>query len=318
MNMRKLKKDVMAVSPVIATLMLVLVSVGSAGAFYVWQAGWQKDVSGKAGGADLQDALTIGGSSTVYEFTAVAAPMFEAENPNFKISFQKGGSGSGVASVGTGIVDIGSASRAVKASEFSKYPDVDGIAGKDIGKDLMVHTVAYDAVVVIINGAGVTEINTTELLGIYGATTHTGAPAWYSPATWTTYDRSDASGTEEVFVELILGLDGSELEEFTEYAANVSVGNNQDMITALGTANTIGFTSYGMAKDSSISSYIMDLNGVEPTEDSIMGTQYDGARPINYITIGEPSGAIKQYIDFVLGPQANQDICELCGYITLY
>jgi phosphate transport system substrate-binding protein len=315
--MRKLKKQAYAVSPVIATLMLVLVSVGSAGAFYVWQSGWQKDVSGKAGGADLQDALTIGGSSTVYEFTAVAAPMFEAENPNFKISFQKGGSGSGVASVGTGIVDIGSASRAVKASEFSKYPDVDGITGKDIGKDLMVHTVAYDAV----NGAGVTEINTTELRAMYNTTVgDADEPAWYSAATWKTYDRDDASGTEEVFVELILGLDGSELEEFTDYAANVSVGSNQDMITALGAANTIGFTSYGMAKDSSISSYIMDLNSVEPTEDSIMGvtTQYDGARPINYITIGEPSGAIKQYIDFVLGPQANQDICELCGYITLY
>ncbi len=317
MNMRKLKKQAYAVSPVIATLMLVLVSVGSAGAFYVWQSGWQKDVSGKAGGADLQDALTIGGSSTVYEFTAVAAPMFEAENPNFKISFQKGGSGSGVASVGTGIVDIGSASRAVKASEFSKYPDVDGITGKDIGKDLMVHTVAYDAVVVIANGQ-TGDVTTANLLAMYNTTDATGAPAWYDRATWTTCDRSDASGTEEVFVELILGLDGSELEEFTDYAANTSVGSNQEMISELGNANTVGFTSYGMAKDSDLGDNILSLNSVAPSESSIMGDTYDGARPINYITIGEPSGAIKQYIDFVLGPQANQDICELCGYITLY
>ncbi|MEM0466515.1 MAG: substrate-binding domain-containing protein [Candidatus Thermoplasmatota archaeon] len=160
--MKRLVRNAQAVSPIIATLMLVLVAVGAAGAFYVWQSGWQKDVQSKTGGAgELQASLIIGGSTTVYEFGAVAAQYFQGANPNYKVNVQKGGSGAGIAAVGTGAIDIGMSSKPLSASDKTKYPDLNNDGQKDIGKELVETVVAYDAVVIIVPSAR------TELISIH-------------------------------------------------------------------------------------------------------------------------------------------------------
>jgi phosphate transport system substrate-binding protein len=313
---KKIQKDTHAVSPIVATLMLVLVSVGGSASYYMWQTGWQKDVEDKASGAgEFKDSLSIGGSSTVYEFTAIAAEWFEVANPGYKVSYQSGGSGAGVASVGKGIVDIGSASRFVKDSEHAKYPDLNGDGSKDRGHNLVTHTVAWDAVVVVTaNPAAPDNITRSDLFEIYNGTNMHGFGA--------AVDRSDASGTEEVFAELVLDLGTSTLEE-----AGIETGHsypgNQELIAALiANPDWIGFTSYGMAKETSLK--ILDFQGtddpepVTPSEDTIMDGTYDGARPINYITVDEPTGDIAEYINFCLAPRNNQDIAEEAGYISIY
>ncbi len=40
-SIRKIKRDVEAISPVVATLMLVLIAVAACTAFYLWESGWQ-------------------------------------------------------------------------------------------------------------------------------------------------------------------------------------------------------------------------------------------------------------------------------------
>lgn len=311
---KKIQKDTHAVSPIVATLMLVLVAVGGSASYYMWQTGWQKDVEGKVSGAgDFKNSLSIGGSSTVYEFTAIAAEWFEAANNGYKISYQSGGSGAGIASVGKGIVDIGSASRFVKDSEHAKYPDTNGDGSKDHGHKLVTHTVAWDAVVVV-TSATLTNYTLTraELLNIYENGTFPGG--WTGVTGYV--DRSDASGTEEVFAELILDLDYGTLEE-AGITATASFPGNQELIAALEADNSlIGFTSYGMAKQTDL--HIFSFEGVVPSEDTIMDGTYDGARPINYITVDEPTGDIAEYINFCLAPRNNQDIAEEAGYISIY
>ena len=457
---KRLVKNAQAVSPIIATLMLVLVAVGSAGAFYMWQTGWQGDVEGKAaGGTELQASLSIGGSSTVYEFSAISGEYYHAANPGYKVSYQKGGSGAGVASVGTGAVDIGSASRDVQTSEFDQYPDLNKDGVKDFGRELIVHTVAYDAVVIIYKGdvsGGVAAVAATltdqtitftadtpgedgnsitmtlvetpaadlggdsatidvalsgnditvtfqddrnpvnpESVGQVGimnavnlAVTGTVAGVGVNsgnnlidctithdvtalidgtdgtdftdavPLAQTNldggeestafdfsdgvdaaeligaindgtidwYDRSDASGTEELFVGKLLGLGYDTVEEalvgnvITSDSTN-SYPSNQDILGAFNShAEPVWtFTSFGMADAGGYT--ICDYNGVTPDKDSIMAdgaAKYAAARPINYITIGEPTGDIGLYIDFCLQPENNQKICEACDYISIY
>jgi ABC-type phosphate transport system substrate-binding protein len=492
---KKLVKNAQAVSPIIATLMLVLVAVGSAGAFYVWQSGWQGGIEDKVSGSgDLQASLTIGGSSTVYEFSAVATEYYHAANPNYRISYQKGGSGAGIAAVGTGAIDIGSASKFMDNEEKDDYPDLNKDGNKDFGKELVEHVIAWDAVAVVTstgNSHGLVSIDEDTLYDIYATNgnlaTHSstldfdgdgtiqwdevptdttassaetviindldgtvatpadgdaaiiwyvaldgttpgdyalyvedgttvgfqegqdiqvtddldddavtyvsgaevisvvyedsGSYFWYDTATpaeidggttytadkevadmeiasdgtnyyafvdantngqynmvtpafctgsepVTLYDRDDKSGTEEVFAKQIIDTSEKTLE-----AAGITNVNhepsNQDLLTAIaGDDNAISFMSFGMAGASGSGLSIVPFQGddntapVTPDEDTIMdedpATQYVGARPIVYITVGEPTGDIAQYIDFCMQPGNNIDICKVCDYISIY
>ena len=373
---KKLVKNAMAVSPIIATLMLVLVAVGSAGAFYVWQSGWQSGIEDKVSGSgELQASLSIGGSSTVYEFTAVAGEYYMVANPNYKISYQSGGSGAGIAAVGTGAIDIGSASKPLTTEDKNKYPDLNKDGVKDYGRELVEHTVAWDAVAVVVSddnfaAHGLISIDELDLAAVYYANsgavpadipgdvqagitaldivTPDGIIQWdelfetpthtiscVGAGDVTIYDRDDKSGTEEVFSKKIIDTDEKELEtagiDTTNGAGNSGhYKGNQNLLTAIAKdPDALSFMSYGMAKagDSGLKMIPFqgdhDTDPVTPSEDSIMmGAEedgaYDGARPINYITVGEATGDVKVYIDFCLQTEINQDICEVAGYISIY
>ncbi len=411
---RKLAKNAQAVSPVIATLMLVLVSVGSAGAFYAWQSGWQGGIENEIGtGNDWKNAdIVIGGSSTVYEFSALAAPMFEDEYENrYRVSIQKGGSGAGITAVGTGVVDIGSASKDLSASDYEKYPDLE------------VFKVAVDAVVMIVPSAnthGLQSIDRTTLQDMYKIKTDAPANSLLQyanipaggPIAWTTvpstvtpthddvlltipantfpsatmtgsgfcyvigsvtnaycnytaaagtvtltlvngalpaasenvdvwdccitagnvetYERSEESGTEGVFVNKVLGEAKDYQLSSYGYEADYAVESNQALIEELKlNSDGIAFMSFGIA-DSSGDVEVIDLsidntNVITPSKNTILGKtgydQYPGARPINYITNGEPSGLVKIYLDYVMQPEVNLNLCDTetgCGYLSIY
>jgi phosphate transport system substrate-binding protein len=339
--MRNFRKSIKAVSPIVATLMLVLVSVGTAGAFYLWQTGWQGDIQDNAAhSGTVKPSLTIGGSSTVYDFTAVAVEYFEAVNPDYRISYQSGGSGAGVAAVGTGAIDIGSCSRPVKQREYDAYPDLDQDGEKDFGKALVQTIVGYDLVAVCVGSSshGLLDINQSTLYDLYatngGLSGHTstldtdtsGSVEWDelpiqpNSATMCTgtgainlYDRAEHGGTEETFCDKVLGIDESTLE-----AHGINVNHetgNQNLIAAIvADADGLGFCALGQAI--AVGADMVDFEGV--TADPANKDSYAGTRPLCYVTIGEPKGDIKLYIDFCLSPDMNQKINHEADYISLY
>ncbi len=348
--LRKLRKQTQAVSPVIATLMLVLVSVGAAGAFYAWQTGWQQDSTDQMSDFDGKSQLLIGGSSTVYEFTAIAAPLFEKAYPNVKVSYQAGGSGSGVIGAGEGVVDIGSASRYVKSTEYATYPD------------LIEHTVAYDAIVMIVSddnthidpeSEGLTITDIQAVYHINGGVAWANLPAnvktWALSPTgpfefgnvsgnpqvnWTDgtkvniYERADHSGTEDVFCAKLLRGDEKQLDEQSP-AINCpykSTGNADLLSDLAADPHGLSFMSFGAAKENNdVDMLDIDFGDgyVEPTENNIKkpvgdSDKYESYRPINYITLGDASGYAKIYLEFVRQTMTNQDIADECGYMSIY
>ncbi len=362
MNMKKatkkLAKNVYAVSPVVATLTLVLASVGTAGALYVWQTGWQIDITDKIGTGNVQANLKVGGSSTVYEFSAVAKEIFEAQNPNYKIELQKGGSGSGIAGAGMGLVDIGAASKdASTDSSWGDYPDLNRDGKKDLGLEMVQHLVGYDGVVVIVdadNTHGLADINEDTLINIYEAV-YDGTPMTWGEVPTThvevgtvggtpttpcnsddpaeevdTYDRSDHSGTEECFCEKLLskGLKDAAKQMDAGYTT-FSYQGNQDLVAALAQdPDGIGFTAKGIADnspgvrvipfaDEDGSGGLATGDGL-PSNSEIKSGDWPGSRPLNFITVGQPTGAAKVFIDFCLNTEMNQDICELSDYVSIY
>lgn len=159
-NMKAIKefsRDTHGVSPVIATLMLVLVAAGAAVGLGAWMGAFQESSTQNVAAPEDAQILTIGGSSTVYEFSLAAInggdgfvgfeEFMAQKGTPVEVELEKGGSGAGRKAVGLCLIDIGSSSSPVKDSDFDAYPDCNGDGQKDFGKQLQVHKVATDGVV---------------------------------------------------------------------------------------------------------------------------------------------------------------------------
>jgi phosphate transport system substrate-binding protein len=358
MKLRQMKKQVYAVSPVIATLMLVLVSVGSAGVFYVWQSNWQEGTTDSIEDTDVKATLQLGGSSTVYPVTVDAAEAFMNEFPQYKVETKGGGSDSGIIGAGEGILDIGAASKNPSSADFEKYPDLE------------VTTIGYDGVVIITSGGhDLVAINATTLKAIYayngglhpgydldGTGLNAGGDGYFqwneiptyptSPdncsgsGTIKVYERADKSGTEECFGEKLLDKEFGKQFSFSGAEHGESIDSNQDLIDGIkNDDNAIGFMAYGIAKDTDGIKMIQYApyhasgysDGEETTTDyssengsgipnfaDIGSGVYKGSRPLNYLTIGEPTGLAAKYIQFVLWTQNNKDFLHNNAYVSIY
>ena len=115
-NMKRMNNE-MAVSPVVATLVLIVVAVIGAVAVGTIMGSFSTQVSKQANAQGAASAsqtdILIAGSTTVEPASIVLANDYMTANPGIKITVQGGGSGVGVSAVGQGIVDIGASSSAI-------------------------------------------------------------------------------------------------------------------------------------------------------------------------------------------------------------
>ncbi len=336
--MRKIMKKVQAVSPVIATLMLVLVAVGAAGAFYLWQTGWQSGVENKAGTAEITETLDVGGSTTVYELTQYAKEMFEAKYPNFRINLQGGGSDSGIMGAGLGLCDIGCSSSSVDMEYFNLYPDLNDDGIKDLGIDLEIRKLCYDAVVPVVPKANTHHLIAVDDAWVKRVYTEGNTETWdampEAPGSLdncigsdavNSYGRADGSGTEKTFAKYFLG-DETNLPATiggTNYEADFDATGNPALIAAIANdPNSFGFTSWGMYESNK--DKLLEINAVEGSFNgtasiaNIADGSYPQSRTLYLITAGEPKGSAAVFIDFLLDTQMNQELCELAAYVSLY
>ena len=83
------------------------------------------------------------GSDTIVNLALAWAEGYQSENPEMRISVTGGGSGTGIAALINGTVDIANASRAIKPEELQQ--------AKDKGIDPVEFIIARDAIAVIVN-----------------------------------------------------------------------------------------------------------------------------------------------------------------------
>ncbi|MFA5312199.1 MAG: substrate-binding domain-containing protein [Methanomassiliicoccales archaeon] len=330
---KRFKKDREAISPVVATLMLVLVAVASVTGFFVFIDSWQNDQEDQVDDADISyegESFIIGGSSTVYAFSTIAAEQYMVLNDDVKISVGYTSSGAGLTALKSGAIDIAGYSKALSASETT----VTSI------------TIGYDAAVVITSASsthGLLDISAANLLQIYkcnggvagtyaldaddsGSIEWNEVPVSTASATImctgteevTIYDRSTESGTEEVFAKNMLGLSTVTLEESNIVTGHSMVGNPELIAAVAADANAIGFTSMGEASTAN-SVDVMKFAGVEAKTSTIKDSSYLGARPLNLLVMTEDyTGAIKDFVDYCLLDSINMQICEQSGFVSIY
>ena len=106
-------------------------------------------------GKNPSDALTIGGSTTVFPIVEKAKDAFKVIYPQISITVSSTGSGAGITAVIAGTVDVAMSSRDLKSSESDK-----GLVG---------YTIASDGIAIIVNPENtyVNSITMAQLKAIY-------------------------------------------------------------------------------------------------------------------------------------------------------
>ena len=259
--------------------------------------------------------ITIKGSSTVLPIAETCAEQFMDANPDIQVTVAGGGSSVGIKSVANGEVDIGDASRNAKAS------DVENIDGVELS-DLVDNVVAYDGIAVVVSPAvylNVTDLTMDQIYQIYTGEISNWNEVGGPDSEIYVNDRASTSGTRATFVELIENVDGNALEDFEEDGGSLAVDNvnqeNANVVTAVANSDTaIGYVGLGYVNPDTCPAIMID--GVEATVDTIKDNTYPISRSLHMYTLGQPTGAVKDFIDYVQS-EAGQQVVEDEGFIPI-
>jgi phosphate transport system substrate-binding protein len=314
---KKLFNDDAGVSPIIATLVLIVVAIAGAAAVGVIMGSFSSNVSDDANTGNTASAssteIVVAGSTTVQPVSELLAEKYMSTHPGIKISVQGGGSGAGVSSVGMGIVDIGAASRDIKQEEADKYPE---IKTYKIG----------GSAVVFVTDAATADFTATKAELANAFVNNTIGGSLTTAGITKLYQRADESGTEDTVSEYLAGSSGKINSAIEGASGNAGVASKVGS-----TAHSLGFVDFGFADGSSTLNIVGITDGTHtysPTAitSSAIKTELqkqDGSgyvtklsRPLNYMTNGEPTSVQKSFIDFAMTPEAVEYFHD-CGYFAI-
>ena len=246
-------------------------------------------LSGCGGGATT---ITEAGSTTVQPLAEKLATVFMDSHPDVKVIIQGGGTSTGIKSCNDGTVDIGAASRELKSSEPA----------------LVTHLLARDGIAIVTHASNsVSGLTTEQVRDIYAGNITNWSEVGGDDHNIVVVAREEGSGTRTAFEELVM--EGVLITE----DAILQISNGNVRTAASTTPYSIGFLSFGYA-DTSVKSLAID--GVAGTAENAKNGTYPIVRPLYFLTKEEPTGVVKDFIDFCLGPE-GQDIVEDEGYIRV-
>jgi phosphate transport system substrate-binding protein len=246
---------------------------------------------------DARTLIQNKGSDTLVNVAQAWAEAYAKKTQDVAVAVSGGGSGTGIASMINGTVDIANASRKMKASEIK--------AAKSKGQDPVEHVVGYDALAVFLhknNPANTLAI--AQLKEIYerkGKATKWSDLGIKVPGCDSdqivVVSRQNNSGTYAYFKDAVLGKKG----KFRQ--GTLDMHGSKDVVDLVEkTPCAIGYSGLAYATGHLKMACISKDEGgacVSPSVASASDGSYPIARPLFMYTNGEPEGAIKSYMDWV-------------------
>jgi len=272
---------------------------------------------GPSTGPDGEGGTTIiqnKGSDTMVNVAQVWAEEYAAVAPDVEVEVSGGGSGVGIAALIRGAVDVANASRDMKPQEIEA-------AEKNTGKRPVEFTVGYDALAVYVHKDNpLDEIELGRLAAIYvegGTVTRWSQIGVTIPGvsddTIVRVSRQSSSGTYEFFRDHVLDQRDFQL-------GSRDLNGSKEVVELVSTTPTaIGYSGMGYATDHVKMLRLMTAPGepsYEPSVENTNNRSYPLARSLHVYTLGEPEGALKAYVEWILSP-AGQKIVEDSGYVPL-
>jgi phosphate transport system substrate-binding protein len=264
--------------------------------------------------AEARTEIQNKGSDTLVNVAQAWAEAYQKVDPEVAVAVSGGGSGTGIAALINGTVDIANASRKMKDKEID--------LAKQRGNVPVEHVVGYDALAVFINSANPADtLSIPQLKEIFGR----GGKS----TKWTdlgievpgckdqqivVVSRQNNSGTYAYFKKAVLGKGGKYRQ------GTLDMHGSKDVVDLVEkTPCAIGYSGLAYATDHIKMACIASEDGgacVNPTVATASDGSYPIARPLFMYTSGEPQGAIKTYLDWIMS-DTGQCIIKEKGYAPL-
>src|SRR5215213_5652684 len=250
------------------------------------------------------------GSDTIVNLALAWAERYQAEHPDIRISVTGGGSGTGIASLMNGTVDIANASRQIKTEEVDE--------AKSNSIDPVEHIIARDAIAVIVNPENpVNELTLKQISDIYSGKFSNWSEVGGEDRPIVRLSRETNSGTHVYFLETVLRLGNS--EDTTLFSMDTLLLPSSEGIVSevRQNPNAIGYDGLGyVPKDLKMIAIAEQEGGAYmlPSIPTVNDKTYPIARDLYMYTDGEPTGIIKDYLDWILATDAQQIVADL-GFV---
>jgi phosphate transport system substrate-binding protein len=252
------------------------------------------------------------GSDTMLELATIWSDEYHQNVTTTSIEVSGGGSGVGITALINKQVDIAQASRAMTSSEMNQ--------AMAAGLSPVEFKVAIDGIAIIVNSGvtGVSNLTMEQLRGIYNGTYTNWNQVGGPDLPIKLYGRQPSSGTYQYFQEVAL-LKGNYSSAMVQ-----ETGNSQMLHDVQVDPGAIGYVGIGYAKEGGSSVKILALranstaNAYDPTnKTAVIEGKYSLARYLYLYTAYQPTGAMKNYLSWILSTEEGQAIAEQSGFYAL-
>ncbi|MFZ0371240.1 MAG: phosphate ABC transporter substrate-binding protein [Halobacillus sp.] len=241
-------------------------------------------------------SIVVGGSSAMQPLAAAAAEKFMEENPEAQINVQGGGSGTGLSEVARGNFDIGNADYFAESKE-------------DINADELVdHKVAVVGMTAAAHPeVGVDNLSKKDLKAIFTGEITNWSEVGGADQEIVLVNRPDGSGTRATFNKF--GLDGeTPAEGITEDSSN----RVKKIIAE--TKGAVGYLAFSYFTDESVNP--LNIDGVEATDENVQSGEFPIWAYEHSYTKGEPEGLEKEFLDYMMSDEIQNNLVPEQGYIS--
>jgi phosphate transport system substrate-binding protein len=252
------------------------------------------------------------GSDTIVNLALAWAQAYGGEHPDLNISVTGGGSGTGLAALVNGTADLANASRAITPEEIA--------TAKANGITPVQHVVSRDAIAVLVNPNNpVGQLSLPQLSALYTGQLTNWRQLGGQDRPVVLLSRESNSGTHVYFLQNVIRLGQSKNPALFSPDTLLLASSEGISAEVRQNPNAIGYDGLGYVTPDMKTVAVAAADGqpfVLPTIASVNDKSYPIARDLYIYSAGEPTGAIKDYLDWITSPEGQKIVAQL-GFVPI-
>ena len=254
--------------------------------------------------AAARNAIQLKGSDTMVNLAQAWAEDYMKQKPGLLVAVTGGGSGTGISSLLSSSCDIAMCSREIKPKEIA-LAEKKGVHPHEI-------KVAMDGLAVVVHpGNPVTTLTMDQLAGVFSGKITNWKELGGADAKIVILSREVNSGTHVYFKEHVLRRnDPSARDEFAPSA--LMLPSSQAIADEVAqNPGAVGYYGMGYISKKQKAIHVAKDSQSEacaPTLENVVNGHYPISRPLLLYTNGDPKGNVKEFIDFALSKEGQDDV----------
>ena len=269
-----------------------------------------RPVEGEAGAPGV--AIQNVGSDTIVNLALAWAETYQAQQPDVRVAVTGGGSGTGIAGLINGTVDIANASRRMKPEEME--------AARANGITPVEHVVARDAIAIVVHPSNpVDRLTLQQLSDIFSGRITDWSEVGGDDRSIVLLSRESNSGTHVYFLEQVVRLGDKQATTLFSPGTLLMPSSEGISVEVRQNPNGIGYDGLGyVTPDQKTIAITSDPGGpfVLPGVETVNSGAYPIARDLYMYTAGEPGGNIASYLAWIRSPEGQAIVGKL-GFVPL-